>query len=222
MLSYPSRGGAVLQWAMTLLMPIFITLTSLYIFMSPQFIAWQYSQPGFPPAQLFTPEQRYYNAAQTVRYTRGEISAQDLINLGVYNDREIKHLADVYQVTRGVFIAQPIAMAVILVALYLLLRGNGTAIYAGRGLFHGGIFTFLFIGAIGLFSVLAFDLFFVAFHRIFFEGDTWLFNYTDSLIQFYPVEFWMTAAYGIALFVIIGAVLVTALGGYLIRRSGIP
>lgn len=219
MRTIPLRVSSLLQWAITLLMPFVLTIGSLYIFMTPQFIEWQYAQPNFPPAQLFTPEARAYNAIQTVRYTRGEISEQALRDLNVYNDREIKHLIDVYNVSSPMFTLHILALGVMGVALYVLLRGRGTMPYAGRGLFYGGILTFIFIGAIGLFSLVAFDQFFVAFHRVFFEGDTWLFNYTDALIQFYPVEFWMTAAYGIALFVLLGAIVVTALGGWLMRRG---
>ncbi|TAH52550.1 MAG: TIGR01906 family membrane protein [Chloroflexota bacterium] len=217
--SVSPRLAAVLQWLIVLLMPIVLILSSLYVFMTPQFIEWQYARPDFPPAQLFTPEARAFNAIQTVRYTRGEISEQDLINLGVYNEREIKHLVDVYNVTRVMFIVMPVALLLILGALFLLWRNRATKLYAARGLFYGGILTFVVIVAIGLFSVFAFDSFFVTFHRIFFAGDTWLFNYTDSLIQFYPVDFWMTAAYGIALFVLLGAIIVTALGGWLMRRA---
>lgn len=217
--SMSPRLAGVLQWLITLLMPLALILGSLYIFMSPQFIQWQYAQPGFPPAQLFTPEQRSYNAIQTVLYTRGAISEQDLINLNVYNEREIKHLVDVYKVTRVVFLVQPISILAILGSLLLLWLGRHTRIYAGRGLFFGGIFTFIVIGIIGIFSLVSFDQFFVTFHHIFFEGDSWLFNYTDSLIQFYPVEFWMTASYGIALFVLLGAILVTAIGGWIMRRQ---
>ncbi len=219
MIAFSPRVAVVLQWLITLLMPIVLTLGSLYIFMTPQFIEWQYAQPNFPPAQLFTPQARAYNAIQTVLYTRGEISEQDLINLGVYNEREIKHLVDVYNVSRPIFAFEPIALVFVLAALALMWVNAETKMNAARALFNGGIWTFVFIGAIGLFSVVAFDQFFVTFHRIFFEGDTWLFNYTDSLIQFYPEEFWMTAAYGIALFVLLGAVIVTALGAWLMRQS---
>lgn len=208
----------VLQWLVTLPMPIFLTLASLYVVMTPQFIAWEYAQPNFPPADLFTPEARFHNAAETVRYTRGEISEQDLINLGVYNEREIKHLVDVYKVTSSVFIVEPIALALIAISLYVLLRSKGNTQTAGRGLFYGGILTFLFIGAIGLFAAFAFDSFFVTFHHVFFEGDSWLFFTTDSLIQFYPVEFWMTASYTIALSGLLGAIIVTAIGAWLMRR----
>ncbi len=214
------RLATILQWLVALLMPIVLTLGSLYIFMSPQFIAWQYARPDFPPAELFTPEARLHNAVETVRYTRGEISEQDLKNLGVYNEREIKHLVDVYKVSSPMFLITPLAVIFILVTLFLLWRKRDTQIHAARALFFGGIFTFIFIGAIGLFAVFAFDQFFVTFHHVFFEGDTWLFNYTDALIQFYPVQFWMVASYGIALFVLLGAIIVTAGGGWLMRRSG--
>jgi integral membrane protein (TIGR01906 family) len=213
------RVASVLQWVIALLMPIVLTLGSLYYFMSPQFIEWQYARPDFPPAQLFTPDARLYNSVETLRYTRGEISEQDLVNLHVYNDREIKHLVDVYKVTGVVFIVEPIALLIMLGSLFLLWRTETTRSQAARGLFYGGIFTFIFIGAIGLFAVFAFDSFFVTFHHVFFEGDTWLFNYTDSLIQFYPVEFWTTTVYGIALFVLLGAIIATALGGFLMRRG---
>jgi len=29
---------------------------------------------------------------------------------------------------------------------------------------------------------------------MFFSGSTWLFNYTDTLIRLYPVQFWFDAA----------------------------
>ena len=37
---------------------------------------------------------------------------------------------------------------------------------------------------------LAWNWFFVFFHRIFFTGDTWLFLYSDSLIRLFPEMFW--------------------------------
>jgi integral membrane protein (TIGR01906 family) len=42
--------------------------------------------------------------------------------------------------------------------------------------------------ALGL--VIAFGVLFVGFHRLFFEGDTWLFAYSDTFIRLYPERFW--------------------------------
>jgi len=210
---------SILQWVITLLTPFVLIISSLYIFMTPQFIQWEYAQPDFPPADLFTPDQRAYNAIETVLYVRGERTEQQLRDLGVYNAREIKHLVDVYNVTRTMLLLNPIAILVMLVAFILLWRNPATRRNAGRGVFYGGILTFVLVGALGLFALFAFDTFFVGFHRVFFEGETWIFNYSDSLIQFYPVLFWMRASYGIALFVLFGAILFTALGAWLMRRN---
>jgi integral membrane protein (TIGR01906 family) len=35
--------------------------------------------------------------------------------------------------------------------------------------------------------------FFTAFHQLFFEGDTWLFLYSDTLIRLFPLRFWQDA-----------------------------
>jgi integral membrane protein (TIGR01906 family) len=37
---------------------------------------------------------------------------------------------------------------------------------------------------------LNFDQLFTQFHRIFFEGDTWLFYFSDTLIRLFPLKFW--------------------------------
>lgn len=213
------RVVTILQWVLTLLLPFVLIISSLYIFMSPQFIEWQYAQPDFPPADRFTPDQRTYNAIETVLYTRGERTEQQLRALGVYNEREVKHLVDVYNVSHPILQLNPIFVLAMVVAFLFLWRNPATRRNAGTGLMFGGILTFILIGIIGIVAVFAFDTFFVAFHRVFFEGDTWLFNYSDSLIQFYPELFWMKASYGIALFVMGGAVLFTALGAWLRGRA---
>ena len=38
--------------------------------------------------------------------------------------------------------------------------------------------------------VIGFGVLFVGFHRIFFEGDSWLFSYSDTFIRLYPERFW--------------------------------
>jgi integral membrane protein (TIGR01906 family) len=52
---------------------------------------------------------------------------------------------------------------------------------------RGTIWLMIFL-ALGL--VVAFGVLFVGFHRVFFEGDTWLFAYSDTFIRLYPERFW--------------------------------
>ena len=35
--------------------------------------------------------------------------------------------------------------------------------------------------------------FFTGFHKLFFEGDSWLFFYSDTLIRLFPIRFWQDA-----------------------------
>jgi uncharacterized membrane protein len=35
--------------------------------------------------------------------------------------------------------------------------------------------------------------FFTAFHSLFFEGDSWLFLFSDTLIRLFPIRFWQDA-----------------------------
>jgi uncharacterized membrane protein len=46
---------------------------------------------------------------------------------------------------------------------------------------------------------------------VFFTGDTWLFNYTDTLIRLYPEQFWFDAATVIGVMTIVEAILLGAL-----------
>ena len=208
------RYGTLLSWVIALALPFFISLTSLYVFMTPAFAEFEYSQPGFPPSERFTADQRLYYSVQTIHYVWGQISLADLQNLGVYNDREVKHLVDVQNVAREALVVHALSGLLAVVAFILLVRTPATRVLAARALVSGAILTLVFIAAIGFFSVFAFDQFFVTFHHIFFEGNSWLFNYTDSLIQYYPEPFWEAASYGIALFVAGLSLLVGAIGWF--------
>jgi len=39
----------------------------------------------------------------------------------------------------------------------------------------------------------SFDWLFTQFHHLFFEGNSWLFLYSDTLIRLYPERFWVDA-----------------------------
>ena len=56
-----------------------------------------------------------------------------------------------------------------------------------------GLYTIIILATLVLFIFLSFDALFTGFHRIFFEGDTWLFYYSDTLIRLFPIRFWQDA-----------------------------
>jgi integral membrane protein (TIGR01906 family) len=59
--------------------------------------------------------------------------------------------------------------------------------------------TLIIMGVVALGVIVAFSVLFVGFHRIFFEGSTWLFPTSDTLIRLFPQRFWRDAFIFLAL-----------------------
>ena len=205
-------------WATTLLgalvviaLPVFLVLSNANLIMTSWFVQIQYAKPDFPPSERFDAATRTKFAIETVRYTRGELTHADLQNLNVYNERELSHMRDVQDVaTRA--LALDYALGIFIVVGLLVLWRAASALAAWSALFVGAVLTLAIFGAIGLFALVAFDAFFVLFHRLFFVGDSWLFLTTDSLIQFYPEPFWVDASLGIAVLTLLEALVLLAIG----------
>ncbi len=212
-----NRLTASSGWFVALALPVFLVLTNVNLFMTPQFVYYEYGKPDFPPSQRFDAAARTKFAAKTVRYARGDLSDADLKNLGIYNERELSHMVDVQNLAVGALWLDYALGALIVLAVIALWRvGLGAA--AARGLFNGAVLTLGIFGALGLFALVAFNTFFVAFHRIFFVGDSWMFAFTDSLIQFYPQPFWVDASLGIVVFTVLEALILVALAFGWTRR----
>ena len=66
--------------------------------------------------------------------------------------------------------------------------------------------------------LLGFDGFFLRFHEVFFNGDTWRFSETDTLLRIYPETFWQDTAKLAAAIVVAQAIVVGLAAGWWIRR----
>ena len=65
--------------------------------------------------------------------------------------------------------------------------------YFYKGLSRGGWVTIGLLTVIIAGIVISFDQLFTLFHKLFFTGDTWLFNYSDTLIRLFPMRLWQDA-----------------------------
>jgi integral membrane protein (TIGR01906 family) len=63
-----------------------------------------------------------------------------------------------------------------------------------RGIQVGAAATLVVAAVLGALMLFAWDRFFVDFHGLFFEGDSWRFSRTDTLLRLYPDEFWVGVA----------------------------
>ncbi|HEX2991411.1 MAG TPA: TIGR01906 family membrane protein [Anaerolineales bacterium] len=197
---------SLLSWLVTILVPLVLIGLAIRVLLSPVFYRLEYSMPYFPPDEYgFTKEDRLKWAPYAVSYLVNEAETSYLGDLTfedgspLYNDRELRHMDDVKRITQGALRVWYLSVVVILALGVWAWFGGWWQEYL-LGLKRGG---WLIVGlavSIGLIVLIGiainpnvFNSFFVAFHSLFFEGDSWLFLYSDTLIRLFPLRFWQDA-----------------------------
>jgi integral membrane protein (TIGR01906 family) len=205
--------------------PLSLLLSNLHVVASPTYIRSEYGKPAFPLASTYSGDERLALAEATLYYMRSGEDAGYLAELQtrgrpIYNAREVRHLIDAKRILRGAFWVQAICTLISLLAFFLDWRANGRPAGALRAVSRGCLALFLLLTSIGLLAYFNFNLFFTAFHRIFFEGDSWLFSRTDSLIQLFPIPFWTDATFLISTLSLLELVVVSLAAHALSSRLG--
>jgi len=214
----------ILSWLIALLIPLALIGLGLRVLLTPFFLQVEYNMPYFPPDEYgFTKQDRLKWAPYALDYL---VNSADISYLGdlkfddgtpLYNERELSHMADVKSVTQGALNVWYISLALLTLLGIWSWRGNWMQTYL-LGLMRGG---WLMVGlavAIGLVVVVGITInpdifwnFFAGFHSLFFEGDSWLFLYSDTLIRLFPLRFWQDAFLFAAVIALGGGILL-ALG----------
>lgn len=216
----------LLRSALQVAILVLFVLTSVRLLLTRTFIRLEYALPGFPPDPYgFTTSQRIHHADIALEYLLnqegieflGELEFED--GSPVYNARELRHMSDVKQVTHAalrVWVGSAILAVVLALGLW---RAAGMELLLqslmGAARLSAGFMLVLLVGLVVGFSVL-----FVGFHRVFFEGNTWIFNYRDTLIRLFPERFWQVAFGTIALATLAQSGGLYAVSRWLLGRSG--
>ena len=189
----------ILSWLVMLLVPPAIVLGVVRLMLTPLFIQVEYRTPNFPPDVFgFTTADRLHWADISRQYLLNnagiDFLAEQRLPDGspLYNARELRHMADVKRVVKASLTVWYGVLALLVLLGLAAYRSGQWAAYR-RGLAWGGWLTIGLMLAVVVLAVVAFQTLFVDFHRVFFEGDTWLFNYSDSLIRLFPERFWRDA-----------------------------
>ena len=186
----------VCSWLIVLLVPVALALGAVRLMMTSAFLHFEYNLSSFPPDPYgFTKADRLYWSQYDVDYLLnsagisflGDLRFQD--GSSVYNPRELSHMVDVKNTVKGALLVWYISLGILLVLGIWAWRGGWLDDYR-LGLSRGGWLTAGLLVAILLYVIFNFNAIFVAFHKIFFESGTWMFEYSDTLIRLFPEKFW--------------------------------
>jgi integral membrane protein (TIGR01906 family) len=185
-----------LSWLITLILPFILIMSAARMLFGNLYLQYEYNKANFPPDTYgFTKEDRLYWGEISINYLFGqaELEGQTLSDGSpLYNERELSHMVDVQ-----VLVQQALQVWVVLLVLLA-----GLAVWAWRGgwladfwkgISRGGWLTTGLLVTILVLVATSFDALFTQFHHLFFEGDTWLFLYSDTLIRLFPMKFWQDA-----------------------------
>lgn len=189
----------ITSWLVTISVPFVIIMLAVRILFTPLFLIIEYNFPGFPPDSYgFTTEERLKWGTDSMNYLFDRTNTKSFSDLkfedgsNIYNDREISHMIDV-----KVLLQKMLNIFYVILGIYFLIfiasTKNKNNQYFYRGLSSGGWLTIGLITVIIAGIVISFDQLFTMFHKLFFIGETWLFNYSDTLIRLFPMRLWQDA-----------------------------
>jgi integral membrane protein (TIGR01906 family) len=202
-----SQGFALPRWLVVVLrlfltaaLPLVLLLATARALMSPPYLQWEYNRPTFPADPYgFTQQDRLLYAPLALEYLFNDrdeefLSAQSLPDgAPLYNPRELSHMDDVKNVTQGLTRFGLSLIAIYLVAAALMAFSRSSRIDLLKSLRGGSILTIVLIVAGLITTATAFDWLFTEFHGLFFQGNSWLFPTSDTLIRLFPEQFWIDA-----------------------------
>ena len=211
----------------TLIIPFLLVLASIRIVANPWFIQFEYNRPGFPPdAYSFTLEQRtplgFAGLYSVVPEGAGmvELEQAKLPNgEPAFQAREIKHMLDVRVLMATVFPLALVSLALLVVLTIVFRKSTQYRDVVPQGLGAGSILTLVLLVGLIAYVLLNFDSFFLTFHRLFFEGDTFMFRLDDTLIRLYPEQLWSDAAILIGVLTAVMAVGLLVISRWWMKRA---
>ena len=199
-----------LTWLVTILVPVLLILTSVRLLLTPLFVQVEYRTPNFPADPYgFTREDRLNWSMIALDYLLNDEGISFLEDLqfedgtAVYNARELRHMVDVKKVLQSALIVWYISLgAMLLLGIWAYWGGWWDGYKQGLG--RGGWITVALIAVTMVAVLIAFSVFFVFFHEVFFDTGTWVFRFSDTLIRLFPQRFWRDTFIAIGLLSLAG------------------
>jgi integral membrane protein (TIGR01906 family) len=186
----------IIGYLVIVLVPLVLLLSATRFLLTPLFVNIEYHTPGFPEDTYgMTLQQRLHYAPLALDYLLNDEGVEFLGDQTfedgspLYNERELSHMEDVKDLTKTVLNVWILGVVVLV--------GIGAAAWHFDAwadfqdwLSRGGQAAVMIVLVLLVFIAVSFDTLFTEFHHIFFQGDSWLFLYSDTLIRLFPMRFW--------------------------------
>jgi len=186
-----------------------ILMFGVRLLLTPAFLPVEYHMPGFPADTYgFSVDDRIRWATPTLVYlindqgidylgtltfdpstSSGQAPSASLGGASIYNPRELAHMQDVKNVLQKLLEVWDVTMIALIALGFWAWRGGWLETYRA-GWRRGGFLMMGLLAAFGVFAVTSFWDFFSWFHSLFFQGTSWQFAYSDTLIRLFPMRFW--------------------------------
>ena len=206
------------------LLPVVLVLTSVRLLLTAIFVRMEYSLPGFPADRYgFTKADRIQHATVALDYLLNDAGVEFLGDQrfeegsAVYNERELRHMQDVKQVTQSALRVRRVGAGLILVLVLVVWRGVGGRLVL-ETLQDGSRLTSILMLVLGVVLLVGFAVIFVGFHQVFFDPNTWTFRFEDTLIRLFPERFWQVAFGAVALATLVQAGVVWVIARSLLKQ----
>lgn len=200
----------VLSWLVTLIVPLALILSAVRALLTPAFVRFEYSTPGFPADPYgFTREDRLQWSLISLEYLLNDADTSFVADLRfpdgrpVYNPRELRHMDDTKAIVRIVLTTWHLSLALLIVLGLIAWWWDGWQEYR-KAAARGGWLTIILVGVAVLAVILAFNAFFLFFHETFFESGTYVFRTSDTFIRLFPERFWRDAFLAVGFLSIMG------------------
>ncbi len=154
----------------------------------------------------------------------GEVSEEEFSALQfpdgtpLFNGREISHMIDVRNLTVSMLALWRILIIFFTITLFAGWKNNWLRAFL-HALENGAKLTLAIIFGILVYVWVNFNQLFTLFHQIFFDGDSWLFYLSDTLIRLFPIKFWQDLFIFIGGFGIITSLMLLILGRSIDKKT---
>jgi integral membrane protein (TIGR01906 family) len=215
----------ILRVFLVLLIPLVAVLGAVRLVATEPYVAFEYEKFDFPEDAFgFDRAQRLAHAADNLQYvTQGQpvedLAGQKHASTPLYNERELEHMQDVQRVYQAAWRVWQAALALAVLSGLALAWRPESRLALAAALQTGGALTAGLVVVIGLAVIVAWQVWFAFFHRLFFTAGSWTFDYSNTLIRLFPEKFWYDTALTIASLSLIFGSLVF-FGGARFRKGG--